>query len=147
MISFKDFLIEAERSQGRIHKLINYIADKHGKDPNEIPFRREYSHSSGPTPLHPADKHMFDYVGTQTMKMSDLHPGQQFFSAAGLHHYNDKYNYNYRNPIVAVHYPKENITVIHDGHHRWLSNRLKRVSHDNVKLFRVNDKWKDGSDD
>lgn len=142
MLTFKEYLIEENRTKARVHKLINYLANRHSKDKDEIPFKH-YEYTGVATPLHKEDKHMFDFAGEKRMAMKDLSPGQPFFSHTGLKHYADDFEYNYRNPIVAVHYPDRNVTVIHDGHHRYLSNKLRRVTHDNVKLYVANDKYKE----
>lgn len=146
MKTFKQLLIEVKRDRARIHKLINYIADKAGGDDNEIHFKREW-HYFEPDPSFKGDKHKFTYLGKKTMKMSDLHPGQGTFSKAGLDYYNDKFNDEFRNPIKAVYYPHLDKHVIHDGHHRWLSNKLKGRTEDDVHVWTPNEHWKDDSKD
>lgn len=139
---FGKSLGEAVRDRARAQKVIDYIADRHGRDENEIPFKN-YDWTGSASPSFKGDRHMFDYKGTVKMKMSDLHAGQPFFSKAGLDHYNDSFNYNFRNPIKAVYYPHLDKTIIHDGHHRWLTNRLKGIKEDDVQLYHANEHWKD----
>lgn len=146
MHTFKQFIIEVKRDRARAQKLINYIADRHGGDENEIPFKH-FDYPGDDDPSFKDDRHKFDYKGIKKMKMSDLHPGQQSFSKTGLDYYNDKFNYNFRNPIKVVYYPHLGKHIIHDGHHRWLFNRISGVKEDDVSVYEPNEHWKPYKDE
>ena len=142
ILSYKNFLIEVVRSPARAQKVIDYIADRHGRDENELPL--PYYHDLGMAiPEHPSDKHMFDYKGVHEFNIKDLHYGQQWYSHAGVSHYlQGKGNIN--EPIrVTLHNGKY---IIHDGHHRLIANKLLGNTTIKAHVFKTNEHWKNEQD-
>ena len=138
MLSFKQYLAEKERTPERSHKLLDYIADRHGGDKNEIPFK-DYRYYGDPDPGYHRDEHMFDYRGVQRFHVNDLIPGQSSFSHTGVSHYlrgeGDK-----DIPITVIKHKYGHVIV--NGHHRYMTARMLG-KHIKAHVYEPNEHYRD----
>ena len=142
MITFKQFLDEVKRTPERALKLINNIADRYDNhDEMEFPH---WEDKGDPDPKYHAEKHMFDDMGVQKIKIADVIPGQQSHSHVGIKYYLTGKG-NIKNPVVGILHSDGKIRL-QDGHHRYMTHRLLGKKHINVRLYKTNEHYKDDTD-
>lgn len=142
MITFKEFLAEVKRSPERAMKLMNYVADRHGGDSNELRFK-DWHYKGDRDPEYHDEAHMFDYRGVQKLAIKHITPGQGHFSFAGIKHYVQDGN-DHNKPIVVIKHEGEH--YIQDGHHRYVSRKLLGHEHINAHVYETNEHYRHDED-